>query len=131
MTDLTDDQVRALLDGARQPLDDLSRNPSRKGQHDLMNAAPDLASALLQARAELAAANAREAGLTGLIRWAHDTLWELNPNNYDHDEVCRVNDAAVEVILGLAPAIGETHGHSAEWWAERAARAQPSTEGGE
>ena len=81
--------------------------------------------------AELAAANAREAGLTGLIRWAHDTLWELNPSNYDHDEVCKVNDAAVEVILGLAPVIGETHGHSAEWWAERAALAQPSTEGGE
>ena len=70
MTDLTDDQVRALLDGARQPLDDLSRNPSRKGQHDLMNAAPDLARALLQARAELAAANAREAGLRkALMRW--------------------------------------------------------------
>ena len=81
--------------------------------------------------AELAAANAREAGLTGLIRWAHDTLWALNPSNYDHDEVCKVNDAAVEVILGLAPVIGETHGHSAEWWAERAALAQPSTEGGE
>lgn len=68
MTDLTDDQVRALLDGARQPLDDLSRNPSRKGQHDLMNAAPDLARALLQARAELAAANAREAGLRPDLR---------------------------------------------------------------
>lgn len=90
MTDLTDDQVRALLDGARQPLDDLSRNPSRKGQHDLMNAAPDLARALLQARAELAAANAREAGLQNL------------PPDYGHDGVrwkigtamCRSIDAA-------------------------------------
>ncbi len=80
--------------------------------------------ALLDARAD---AKAAVAGLTGLIRWAHDTLWELNPSNYDHDEVCKVNDAAVEVILGLAPVIGETHGHSAEWWAERAALAQPST----
>lgn len=71
--------------------------------------------------AAVAAAQQREAGLLGLIRWAHETLWELNPNNYDHDEVCKVNDAAVEVILGLAPVIGETHGYSAEWWAERAA----------
>ena len=52
-----------------------------------------------------------------LVRWAHDTLYELNPSNYDHDEVCRVNDAAVEVILGLAPVLGETHGKSPEWWA--------------
>lgn len=74
-----------------------------------------------KAEAELAAAQQREAGLLGLIRWAHETLWELNPDNYDHDEVCKVNDAAVEVILGLAPVIGETHGYSAEWWAERAA----------
>lgn len=59
--------------------------------------------------------------LTGLIQWAHDTLWELNPGNYGHDDVCKVNDAAVEVILGLAPIIGETHGHSVEWWEARAA----------
>lgn len=42
-----------------------------------------------------------------LIRWAHDTLYEINPSNYDHDEVCRLNDASVEVILGLARFLGE------------------------
>lgn len=62
---------------------------------------------------------ARIAELEGMIRWAHDTLYEINPSNYDHDEVCRVNNASVEVILGLAPILGETHGKTAEWWAAR------------
>jgi len=62
---------------------------------------------------------ARNAELEGMIRWAHDTLYEINPSNYDHDEVCRVNNASVEVILGLAPILGETHGKTAEWWAAR------------
>lgn len=42
-----------------------------------------------------------------LIRWAHDTLYEINPSNYDHDEVCRLNDASVEVILAFAQFLGE------------------------
>ena len=37
-----------------------------------------------------------------LIRWAYDTLMEINVSNYDHDDVCRLNEASVEVILGLA-----------------------------
>lgn len=69
---------------------------------------------------DIAAKDAEIAKLTDLIRWAHDTLYEINPSNYDHDEVCKLNDASVEVILGLAPALGERHGKSAEWWAERA-----------
>lgn len=56
-----------------------------------------------------------------VLRWAHDTLWEINPSNYSHDDVCLLNAASVEVILGIAPLIGETHGKSAEWWADRAA----------
>lgn len=36
-----------------------------------------------------------------LIEWAADTLVELNPSNYDHDDVCRANNASVEVILAL------------------------------
>ena len=83
-----------------------------------------------RAEARLAAVEAERDRMRDLIRWAHDTLWELNPSNYDHDEVCKVNDAAVEVILGLAPVIGETHGHSPEWWAARAAlTATPANEG--
>jgi hypothetical protein len=80
-----------------------------------------------EALAQLAEAKKREAGLVALIRWAHETLWELNPNNYDHDEVCKVNDAAVEVILGLAPVIGETHGYSAEWWSARTGKMRLET----
>ena len=78
-----------------------------------------------------------EAGLREaleLIRWAHDKLYEINPSNYDHDEVCRLNDASVEVILALAPLLGETHGKSAEWWAEHKTgplRAQSAPVGGE
>ena len=61
--------------------------------------------------------------LLDLIRWAHDTLYEINPSNYDHDEVCKLNDASVEVILGLAAELGEKHGKSDDWWAARAALA--------
>lgn len=80
-----------------------------------------LLTADLQAR--LDAAEARERQAVEALRWAHDTLYEINPSNYDHDEVCRLNDASVEVILGLAPMLGETHGKSAEWWAEQVAAA--------
>lgn len=75
-------------------------------------------------RAEAQLAEARKAldGMRDLIRWAHDTLYEINPSNYDHDEVCKLNSASVEVILALAPPLGETHGKSAEWWEGYAAR---------
>lgn len=38
-------------------------------------------------------------------RIAYDALWELNINNYDHDDVCHLNDGSVEAILILAPLI--------------------------
>lgn len=60
-----------------------------------------------------------EAPLLELLRWVHETLWEINPSNYDHDDVCKLNAASVEVILGIAPMLGETHGKSPEWWAAR------------
>lgn len=49
------------------------------------------------------------AALVEALKWAYNTLWEVNLNNYSHDDVCRLNDASVEVILGIAPLIGETH----------------------
>lgn len=68
------------------------------------------------------------ARLRGLIRWAHDTLYEINPSNYDHDEVCKLNEASVEVILGLAVELGERHGKTDEWWSNRlAATPQPAS----
>lgn len=52
-----------------------------------------------------------------LIRWAHDTLLEINPNDYtDAQLVAALNAASVEVILGLAPYLGESHGKTDEWW---------------
>ncbi|WCA57815.1 hypothetical protein G6M16_008925 [Agrobacterium tumefaciens] len=68
-------------------------------------------------RAEAAEAQVKR--LHELLRFAHDTLWEINPSNYDHDDVCKLNDASVEVILAIAPELGETHGKSKEWWEER------------
>ncbi len=50
---------------------------------------------------------------------AHDTLEEINEHNYNHEDVVRLNDASVEAILTLAPLIGENHGKSDMWWAER------------
>lgn len=54
-------------------------------------------------------------------RRAHDTLIELNPNNYTHDDVCEANAAVIEAVLTLADVLGETHGKTAEWWADRRA----------
>lgn len=71
---------------------------------------PDVEDALIAAQAEIAK-------LRAALRWAHDTLWEINPDNCDYADICNLNDASVEVILGIAPLIGETHGKSPEWWA--------------
>ncbi|HFR4563830.1 TPA: ead/Ea22-like family protein [Enterobacter sichuanensis] len=76
---------------------------------------------LKETEAKLEAAEKRIAELRELLQWAHDTLLEINPNNYTHDDVCEINSASVEVILGIAPVLGETHGKSEEWWAARAA----------
>lgn len=66
----------------------------------------------------LSAQTGAEAVERGLIQWAYDTLYEINPSNYDHDDVSRLNDAAVEVILGLAQYLGERCGKTDAWWAE-------------
>lgn len=70
---------------------------------------------------ELEAKERRIADQCELLRWVHDTLLEINPYNYTHDDVCEINNASVEVILGIAPVLGETHGKSEDWWASRAA----------
>ena len=70
---------------------------------------------------ELSRLRERVAELEGIARTAHDTLEEINPSNYDHDDVCSLNAASVEAILLLADAIGETHGKTVEWWDERRA----------
>lgn len=111
-------QQRERAEAAEAERDALRAKVARmEGAADRVRAA----SAIEHARASQFAAEAKVARLEGALRWAHDTLWEINPNNYDHDEVCKLNDASVEVILGIAPLIGETHGKSPEWWAERAA----------
>lgn len=69
-------------------------------------------------RASQADAGAR---VLAVVRQAHETLIEINPNNYTHDEVVEANDAAVESIFLLADLIGETHGKSSEWWKQRRA----------
>lgn len=74
---------------------------------------------VVKAEAALAEAKRENEALRELIRWAHNTLIEINPSNYDHDEVCRLNDASVEVILGIAPTLGETHGYTKDWWEAR------------
>lgn len=43
------------------------------------------------------------------LGWAIETLHEINPSNYEHDDVCALNSSSVEVILGLQKALGETH----------------------
>jgi hypothetical protein len=43
----------------------------------------------------LIALRQKNAELQALIVWAYETLYEINPSNYDHDEVCRLNDRSV------------------------------------
>lgn len=60
----------------------------------------------LDARAAtIEALEKRLAELEGLLSFTYDTLQEINPSNYDHDDVCSLNAASVEVILAIAPAI--------------------------
>lgn len=35
------------------------------------------------------------------LEWAYETLGEINPSNYGHDDVCELNDKSVEVILAI------------------------------
>jgi hypothetical protein len=37
----------------------------------------------------------------GSAQHAWDTLVEINVSNYGHDDVCRMNDASVEVALSM------------------------------
>ena len=75
-----------------------------------------------EGRQEAAVALDAKLDAAQLIRWAHDTLYEINPDNYDHAEVCKLNDASVEVILGLAQYLGERHGKTEEWWRDYRAK---------
>jgi hypothetical protein len=39
------------------------------------------------------------------IRFVWDTLKEINPSNYDHDDVCAMNAANCEVLTKLTPVV--------------------------
>ncbi|MBB4094834.1 hypothetical protein HGG72_08080 [Ochrobactrum pecoris] len=67
------------------------------------------------------ALEAKLAAAEQTARAAHETLIEINPSNYNHDDVCQLNDASVEAIFLLADILGETHGKTKEWWDERRA----------
>lgn len=41
------------------------------------------------------------ASLTATLEYAEDRLHEINVSNYDHDDVCRLNERSVEVILAI------------------------------
>lgn len=69
-------------------------------------------------RAEAAEAEVKK--IRELLQFSYDTLLEINPSNYDHDDVCAMNSASVEVMLAIAPelstqALASTGGeHNAE-----------------
>ena len=75
----------------------------------------------LQALLEKQALETQLAAARKAARSAHDTLIELSPSNYNHDDVCQMNNASVEAIFLLADVLGETHGKTAEWWKLRRA----------
>ncbi len=46
---------------------------------------------------------------SGFLRWALDTLIELNPSNYDHEDACACSSAAVEVMLAIKVRLDPAH----------------------
>lgn len=71
----------------------LQREAATQARHDVK---------IYAMTAERDAAVARVKMVTDLVEWACDTLTEINPSNYGHDDVCRLNDRSVEVIIGLS-----------------------------
>ena len=61
-----------------------------------------------KARAE--AAEAKLATAVEALHWAYDTLKEINLSSYNHDDVSELNDASVEVILGIAAMLAGLEG---------------------
>lgn len=47
------------------------------------------------------------AKVVGALKLTYNTLTEINPNNYDHDDVCEQNNASVEAILSIAAVLEE------------------------
>ena len=43
----------------------------------------------------------------GVLKLTYSTLTEINPSNYDHDEVCELNNASVEAIYSIAAVLAE------------------------
>lgn len=78
-------------------------------------------------RAYIASQEAAAPSEAALIRWAHDTLYEIgSPRDYlDLNEVRKLNEASVDVILGLAQYLGEKHGKTDAWWEDYKARHPP------
>jgi hypothetical protein len=56
---------------------------------------------LRDAADHITALEAKLAEAREMMAWARETLVEINPSNYDHDDVCELNAKSVEVILGL------------------------------
>lgn len=64
----------------------------------VLKAIADTSIATLEAQLE----KAKEA-----LQWAFDTLEEINVSNYDHDQVCSLNEKSVEVALGVRATLAE------------------------
>jgi len=71
------------------------RRRDAEGDRDTLKAA------LSSVRDERDALAARVAEMDGVLKLAEDKLFEINPSNYEHDDVCRLNDACVEVLLAI------------------------------
>jgi hypothetical protein len=52
-------------------------------------------------------AEAKLAKAVDVLQLAYSTLTEINPSNYDHDDVCEQNNASVEVILSITAVLDE------------------------
>jgi len=56
---------------------------------------------------QLKSSEAREARMREALELAAKLPFEINVSNYDHEDVCRLNERAVEVVLAARAAITE------------------------
>ena len=60
---------------------------------------------------EIATLKAQRDELLELLKWSDEKLGpEINPSNYDHQDVCELNANMVEVTLAIRAAIAKIEG---------------------
>lgn len=109
---MSDDLIKRLLDWSEH--DEGKINDARQEAADrieqLEESNKELTLQLLATSGQAADALDKLAKAVEALRWAYGTLKEINPSNYTHDDACSLNDASVEVVIGIRAVLAELEG---------------------